>query len=70
MIAHQISIVLKEVSLSRGGTAINLFFLEIPRLSVDIDINYIGSPTREELDRDRNAFENIIESVCHEESCP
>ena len=52
----------------KGGTAINLFFLEIPRLSVDIDINYIGSPTREELDRDRNGFENIIESVCHEES--
>jgi len=52
----------------KGGTAINLFFLEIPRLSVDIDINYIGSPTREELDRDRSGFEKIIESVCLEES--
>ncbi|WP_172623480.1 nucleotidyl transferase AbiEii/AbiGii toxin family protein [Arabiibacter massiliensis] len=26
-----------------GGTAINLFMLEIPRLSVDIDVSYIGA---------------------------
>lgn len=26
-----------------GGTAINLFMLDIPRLSVDIDISYVGA---------------------------
>ncbi|HAA86105.1 MAG TPA: nucleotidyl transferase AbiEii/AbiGii toxin family protein, partial [Kosmotogaceae bacterium] len=51
----------------KGGTAINLFFLEIPRLSVDIDINYIGSPTRNDLDSARDSFEKNIESVCRQE---
>ena len=30
----------------KGGTAINLFELAAPRLSVDIDLNHIGSPDR------------------------
>lgn len=29
-----------------GGTAINLFMLDVPRLSVDIDVSYIGSVSR------------------------
>lgn len=58
---------LSESFTLKGGTAINLFFLEIPRLSVDIDINYIGSPTREELDLARNTFEKSIETVCRQE---
>jgi len=31
----------------KGGTALNLFYFDSPRLSVDIDINYIGSIDRE-----------------------
>jgi predicted nucleotidyltransferase component of viral defense system len=34
---------LKNAWVLKGGTAINLFYLEVPRLSIDIDINYIGS---------------------------
>lgn len=34
---------LKNAWVLKGGTAINLFYLEVPRLSVDIDINYIGN---------------------------
>lgn len=30
----------------KGGTALNLFLAELPRLSVDIDLNYIGAPER------------------------
>ena len=30
-----------------GGTAINLFMLDIPRLSVDIGISYVGALARE-----------------------
>lgn len=32
----------------KGGTAINLFFRELPRLSVDIDLLYLPSEGREE----------------------
>lgn len=33
---------LEEKLVLKGGTALNLFHLELPRLSVDIDLNYIG----------------------------
>lgn len=32
----------------KGGTATNLFFRELPPLSVDIDLLYLPSETREE----------------------
>jgi predicted nucleotidyltransferase component of viral defense system len=50
----------------KGGTAINLFFLRIPRLSVDIDINYVGELDRSELQNKGVKFEMLIESVCFE----
>lgn len=31
----------------KGGTALNLFYFNLPRLSVDIDLNYVGSVVRE-----------------------
>ena len=34
----------------KGGTAINLTIFNLPRLSVDIDFDFIGETTREELD--------------------
>jgi hypothetical protein len=37
---------LKERIVLKGGTALNLFIFEVPRLSVDIDLNYIGSADR------------------------
>ena len=46
-----------------GGTAINLFMLGIPRLSVDIDVSYIGEVSREGMLADRPAIEYGIESV-------
>ena len=27
----------------KGGTALNLFHFDVPRLSVDIDLNYLGA---------------------------
>lgn len=33
----------------KGGTAINLFYLNMPRLSVDIDLAYLRMNTREEF---------------------
>jgi hypothetical protein len=33
----------EEVFALKGGTAINLFLLDLPRLSVDIDLTYLGT---------------------------
>ena len=33
---------LKDVLALKGGTALNLFVFDLPRLSVDIDLNYVG----------------------------
>lgn len=46
-----------------GGTAINLFMLDVPRLSVDIDVSYIGNVSREGMLADRPRVEAGIEAV-------
>ncbi|WP_303133344.1 nucleotidyl transferase AbiEii/AbiGii toxin family protein [uncultured Olsenella sp.] len=46
-----------------GGTAINLFMLDVPRLSVDLDVSYIGSVPREDMLADRPRVEAGIEAV-------
>lgn len=46
-----------------GGTAINLFMLDVPRLSVDIDISYVGSVSREGMLAERPFIERAIEEV-------
>jgi len=45
---------LPERLVLKGGTAVNLFYLELSRLSVDIDLNYIGQLDREEMQRERS----------------
>jgi predicted nucleotidyltransferase component of viral defense system len=37
----------------KGGTALNLFLFDLPRLSVDIDLNYVGALEREAMLADR-----------------
>ena len=46
-----------------GGTAINLFMLDIPRLSVDIDVSYIGALNRDVMLKDRPVVERSIAEV-------
>ena len=46
-----------------GGTAINLFMLDVPRLSVDIDISYVGAISKEEMLAERPLVERAIEEV-------
>jgi hypothetical protein len=48
----------------KGGTALNLFVLDVPRLSVDIDLNYIGATDRETMLAERPRVEQAIEAVC------
>jgi hypothetical protein len=47
----------------KGGTALNLFILDLPRLSVDIDLNYIGSLDREDMLSDRARIEQAMQAV-------
>ena len=46
-----------------GGTAINLFMLDAPRLSVDIDLSYVGAVDRDEMLAERPRIERGIEEV-------
>lgn len=54
---------LKRKLAPHGGTAINLFMLDVPRLSVDIDVPYIGSVSREGMLADRPRVETGMEAV-------
>ncbi len=47
----------------KGGSALNLFLLDLPRLSVDIDLNYIGALNREEMLTDRPKVEQAAQAV-------
>jgi len=51
---------LKTKYILRGGTAINLLWFPLPRLSVDIDLNYIDSADIEVMKNDREKLEKEI----------
>lgn len=48
----------------KGGTALNLFIFELPRLSVDIDLNYIGATDRTTMLKERPVLEQALRAVC------
>ena len=47
----------------KGGTALNLFVFDIPRLSVDIDLNYVGAESRAGMLEDRPRLEDALPAV-------
>jgi predicted nucleotidyltransferase component of viral defense system len=47
-----------------GGTAINLFVLDLARLSVDLDLNYIGAVDRKTMLAERSKVEKAVRAVC------
>jgi predicted nucleotidyltransferase component of viral defense system len=47
----------------KGGTALNIFMLDLPRLSVDIDLNYIGALDRDEMLADRPKIDQAAQAV-------
>lgn len=51
----------------KGGTALNLFFFDLPRLSVDIDLNYIGAADRKTMLAERPKVEEAVQAVCSRE---
>ena len=55
--------------LLKGGTALNLLHLDVPRLSVDIDLNYVGAEEVEAMRLARPEFERALASCCAREGC-
>jgi len=51
---------LKEHLLLKGGTAINLTFFNLPRLSVDIDMDYFPNDSREDMIERREKITKVI----------
>lgn len=47
----------------KGGTALNLFHFDLPRLSVDADLNYIGAVDRSTMLEERPEVENRIKRL-------
>lgn len=54
---------LRERLVLKGGTAVNLFYLGLARLSVDVDLNYIGQLDREEMQRERPEIVKAAEQI-------
>lgn len=53
--------VLKENLALKGGTAINLTIFNLPRLSVDIDLDYLITNSREEMLENRDIINSAID---------
>lgn len=47
----------------KGGTALNLFHFDAPRLSLDIDLNYVGAASLQEMQHERPILENELRKV-------
>ena len=54
---------LKDRLVLKGGTALNIFIFAVPRLSVDIDLNYVGAANRETMLLERPKIEEALQAV-------
>ncbi len=54
---------LKGKLVLKGGTALNLFLFDVPRLSVDIDLNYVGAEDRDGMLAERPKIEQAVQAV-------
>ena len=50
----------------KGGTCINLFHADLPRLSVDMDLNYVGGVAREVMVEERPFVERAVMDLVRE----
>jgi len=53
--------ILKDSLALKGGTAINLTIFNLPRLSVDIDLDYLITSSREEMIESRDVINSTID---------
>jgi predicted nucleotidyltransferase component of viral defense system len=69
--AHQLGLLeamrsdpfLKGKLVLKGGTALNLFVFDAPRLSVDIDLNYVGAQDRDGMLAERPEVEPTLQTL-------
>jgi len=54
---------LKDKLALKGGTALNLFVFDVPRLSVDIDLNYIAAQQQDDMLKVRPKMEQALSAV-------
>src|SRR5271156_1031859 len=54
---------LRDRIVLKGGTAINLFYLDLVRLSVDIDLNYIAQVERETMLAERPDVVRAVDQI-------
>lgn len=54
---------LKSKLVLKGGTALNVFHIPLPRLSVDIDLNYVGAADQDAMRTDRPEIEKAIRQI-------
>jgi predicted nucleotidyltransferase component of viral defense system len=55
---------LKNRLVLKWGTALNLFLFDLPRLSVDIDLNYIGAFDPATMLQEKPKLEQAVQAVC------
>lgn len=53
---------LRERLVLKEDTTLNVFFFNLPRLSVDMDLNYIGN-FRQEMLLERSEVEKALEAI-------
>ena len=58
---------LKSCFVLKGGTVLNLFYYNIPRLSVDVDLNYIKSINKNIMLKDRSRMVTILTEIFSED---
>ncbi|MFZ1946209.1 MAG: nucleotidyl transferase AbiEii/AbiGii toxin family protein [bacterium] len=51
----------------KGGTALNMFFLDMPRLSIDLDLNYIGALAAPDMKQDRQRIRQELQTTFNRE---
>ncbi len=58
---------LKQCFALKGGTALNVFYLNLPRLSVDADLNYVKEVERGNMKKDRGEIDELLPEFFNEE---
>ena len=54
---------LKGKLVLKGGSALNLFLFDVPRLSIDIDLNYTGAQDLDSMTAERPRLEQALRAV-------
>ncbi len=59
--------VTKDKFVLKGGTALNLFKFDVPRLSIDIDLNYIAALSKAKMQEERLLITTEIKKIFSDE---